>query len=246
MDIVKKLLIIGGGAPITAAAAYDTRVLATNPLRYNKLNETSGTAIVDSSGNGYTGTYTGVDLANTDSPFLPDKATFWDGTNDYGNLYSAAFATAFNLDEGCVLLWVKMNALAVWTDGTQRRPITIQRDVNNLVRVLRTAGINNNLAFTRVANGVTTTINVGSLSYTDWFSVLLSWSIAGNSLKVYINGVEVGSGVAGAALGSGLSSTETVLGAASTVPANVHHGWLSRSAIWARPADAAIIALGTP
>ena len=239
----------------TPATAYAARVLATSPLRYNKLNETSGTAIVDSSGNGYTGTYTGVDLANADSPFLPDKAPFFDGVNDYGNIYSAAFATAFNMDEFTILMFVKMANLGVWTDAyaAGRRSIVIQRDASNFIFIGRSAA-DNTLTFQRTANGTAKIITIGSLSYTDWFSVAISASVAGGGLlnagdtRAYINGVQGGTTQTGsvAATGSGLSSTATVLGAGTTTPTRQHHGWLSQPLILNRPIDAAILALMIP
>jgi hypothetical protein len=243
-------LVGWGGTP---ADAYANRVLATSPLRYNKLNEASGTAIVDSSGNGYTGTYSGVTLANTDSPFVPDKAPFWDGANDYGNLYSAAFATAFNLDEFTIMLWSKVNSTAVWSDGATRRFFTIFRDASNFVR-LGKSSTNGRLDVERTANGTAKNFGITGLSDTNYFSIAVSCSVAGGGLlaagemKAYINGVQAGATSTGnvAGSGSGLSSTNTVLGAANTTPALVWHGWQSNLIIWNRPIDAAILALMTP
>lgn len=243
--------VLFGGS--TAAQRYDARVLATSPLRYNKLNETSGTTIVDSSTNAYTGTYTGVDLANTDSPFLPEKAPFWDGTNDYGNLYSAAFGTAMNLDEFTVMVWIKVSGAGVWTDGVARNFFDIERLVfNNEVQIQKLT-TNNTVRFRRDGAGVTKLVDVAGFSETTWFCLAISASVAGGGLltagdlRAYKNGVQVGTTQTGniASTGSGLNSASVVLGASSTTPTNVHSGYLSRFIIWNRPIDAAILALMT-
>lgn len=252
MKLSTKLLTVLSGGGLTAAQAYDARVLATSPLRYNKLNETSGTAIVDSSTNAYTGTYTGVDLANTDSPFLPDKAPFWDGTNDYGNLYSAAFGTAFNMDEFTIMIWLKMNSAGVWSDGSIRQSIALLRNGTNYI-YMRKSSVAATFQFIRDCAGVNKSINLGSQSDANWFCYAISVSIAGGGLlsagdlRVYKNGAQVGTTQTGniASTGTGLSSTQTTLGAVSVTPTNVHHGWLSRLMIWNRPIDAAILALMT-
>lgn len=246
----KLLLLFSGGS---AAAAYAARVLATAPLRYNKLNEASGTAIVDSSGNGYTGTYTGVTLADTDSPFLPDKAPFFDATNDYGNLYSASFGTAFNSDEFTIMIWAKVNSSSVWTDATERYFVRITRDGNNQLFFNKSTS-NNTIRFSRTGNATTKTISVGGQSDTNWFCVAASLSVAGGGLlaagesAMYKNGALIGSKQTGnlASTGSGLSATLNLFGAVNNVPNNVWHGWQSHLIIWNRPIDAAILALMTP
>lgn len=253
MSRIQQLLLTVLAGSATAAQLYSTRVLATSPLRYNKLNEASGTAIVDSSGNGYTGMYTGVELANADSPFLPDKAPLWDGTNDYGNLYSAAFASAFNMDEFTILYWLKVSAAGVWTDSTVRYLGRFVRDANNQLNFNRAAA-NNRVTLTRIGNATTKTITLNGLSSTDWFSLAISCSVAGGGLlsagdlRAYINGVEVGTAQTGnvASTGTGLNSTQTILGALNTTPSNVWSGYFAQHTIWNRPIDAEILALMTP
>lgn len=250
-ELLRKLVTTNKSGA-SSAQLYDARVMATSPLRYNKLNEASGTAIVDSSGNAYTGTYTGVILANTDSPFAPDDAPFWDGTNDYGDLYSAAFAAALNLDEFTVMLWVKMNSAGVWTDAATRYLLRLRRDANNLIDISK-AAFNNTIQFNRIGNGTAKPFSVGSQSDTDFFCVALTCSVAGGGLlgagemRGYKNGVQIGATQTAnvADSGSGLATATVTLGASSTAGGLVHHGWLSNLMIWNRPIDAAILALMT-
>lgn len=80
---------------------------------------------------------------------------------------------------------------------------------------------------------------------TDWFSVMVSWSLSGDSVLYFMDTVQVGSD-AGlvAAVGSGLSATETVIGASITTPAAVWDGFIGPVILWDTPATPAIIALG--
>lgn len=239
--------MLGGDA--TAAQFYANRVLATNPLRFNKLNESSGTAIIDSSANAYTGTYTGVDLANTASPFAGDNAPLW-GTDDYGNIYSTSFATAFNPNEFTVLLWIKVSAVGVWTDATTRFLFNLRLDLNNRILVTRTV-TNNQIAYRRIGNAVDKIISVSTFTETGWISMALSCSIAGGGLlsagdtRAYKNGAQAGATATGSAafVGSGLSSTETLIGAQSTSVPSPWSGWLAYFAIWNRPMANDILAL---
>lgn len=79
---------------------YSSEVLADSPLLYWRLGETSGTTAADSSGNGRTGTYSGgptlgvTGLLNGDS----DKATTFDGVNDYVTGSAPATTSAFTIE----------------------------------------------------------------------------------------------------------------------------------------------------
>lgn len=247
----QKLLLFSGGTSVTPAQSYDARVMATSPLRYNKLNETSGTDIVDSSGNAYTGTYNGVTLGSIDSPFSPDKAASFDGVNDYGSIGSAAFNSAFNMDEFTVMIWFKVSDASVWTDGVARTFFRFFRDANNFTRIQKASG-NNSLTFLRVANGVTKTHTIASQSDTGFVCLTMSCSVAGGGLlnagdlRFYKGSSEFGTVQTGnvASTGTGLENTATTLGANSSSGA-FFAGSFSRFIIWARPIDASILALGT-
>lgn len=224
--------------------AYASRVLATNPIAYWPLNEGSGSVIQDKSGNGYDGAYTGVTWDGTQ--FVKGgPVPFWDGANDYGDVYSAGFASAFDLDEGCILIWVKMADASVWTDVTTRTLYLFQRDAGNRVffNKLNSA---NEIRLRRTGNGTSQTLD-HTINNPDWFSVILSWSVMNDALKLYINGVQAETTQMGllASVGSGLDSSATVLGAASQAPIQIHHGYLGNVAIYNRSIDNAILALAS-
>lgn len=227
---------------ITGSALYSARVLALSPMRYNKLDEASGTTMVDVGGSAFTGTYTGIAWGAGASPLQGGDAPFFDGTNDYANLYSAAFASAFNMDEYTVMLWVKMSALADWTDGVAHTFLRLQRDASNEVRLSKNS--NNTIRFLAIGGGTTKSIDLGSQSQTDWFCVALSRSIAGGGLlsagdtRAYKNGVQAGSTQTGsvAATGSGLNSTNTALGSLLNNSAtSAQKGYLAHLIVWNSP-----------
>lgn len=235
-------VLFSGGSRL---AAYKARTIATSPIAYWMLNETSGTTIVDSSGNSRNGTYSGVTLAQDSTNPQRSPAPLWDGVNDYGNVYSASLAGAVSFNEGCLLVWVKMSAAGVWTDGIARYLATIWRNndnhfyiqkltTSNSLRVLHRAGA--------ASRNVDTTI-----STTDWFSVMLSWSFSGNMMRAYINGVQVGLNqtVTTTQSGSGLDNTLCNLGSFNA-GGFVHSGYLAHATLWDNPANAAKIALATP
>lgn len=242
-------LLLSSSQGATPAEEYAAAVLATSPLRYNKLNEGSGTTVVDSSGNAYTGTYTGVTWDGTLSPF-GEPVPFFDGANDYGNLVSAAFGTAFDLDEFTILLWFKANAAGVWTDGIERYFLRVQRDGSNQL-LIRKSNTNNTIALTRIGSGTSKAISIGSQSDVGDVCMAFSCSVTGGGLlaagelRAYKNGVQFGTTQTGnvADTGSGLGTV--ALGAANLTPTNVWHGYLNNLIIWNRPIDAGILALMT-
>lgn len=225
----------------SAAKRYANAVLATSPIAFWKLNEGSGSTIVDSSGNGYNGTYTGVTWDGTLSP-VNEPVPYWDGVNDYGDVYSAGLSSAIDLNEGFMQIWVKVDS-AFWTDGLNHYLFSFWADVNNRVQLIKTS-TNNTLQARRVGGGTSQGAAIGSLSYTDWFSFAMSWSVTGDALKAYINGVQVGTTKTGLATASGpLLSTASQIGSLNTSPSTPHAGYLANPTLWNKPADADMIAL---
>lgn len=130
---------------------YTDRVLAYSPIAYWPLNEASGGTAEDLSGNNYDGSYTGVDLGQTG---IGDgnTAPYFDGTNDYVNIYSTGFRDVFNGAEGTVVIWAKVFNADVWTDGNVRYPTEFRVDGSNYVYAW-TKFSNNSLASYYYAGG---------------------------------------------------------------------------------------------
>lgn len=243
-SMLQKMLLFSGGA--TAAQLYEQRVLATSPLQLLKMNETSGTTALDATGNSRTGAYTGVTLNSVASPFAPDFAPRFDGANDDLNDYTASLSTAWNWDEGCVMVWAKVSAAGIWTDGLTHQLVRFRSDGSATDDItIRKTGTNNQIDLSRKANGATKAVTVTlSSPTTAWYCFMLEWSLAGDYLKAYANGVQIGTTQTG--LGAhgvaGLLSSETHIGSANN--ALDWDGYLAYFAAWDSPADATRIALG--
>lgn len=222
---------------------YSNKVLSTQRsalLAYWPLSEASGTTITDLSGNGRNGTYTGVDLGQTG---IGDGRTapYFDGVNDYGNVYSAALASGFNKDEGTAALWVKVNSAGIWSDGADHMALAITNDaVDSYLWIKKTAPAT--LSFTYRGGATIKTVTVGSQSSVGWLHLAMTWSKAADQMKVYINGVQGGSTQTGLGTWTGvLNSSRCVIGARLTT-GDVWNGTIAHTAIWTTPLTAAQIA----
>lgn len=235
LSTAKRVVVLGGGQ------SYAQKVKAlfgSSLIQYLPMNETSGTTAVDASGNGRTGTYSGVILANTPAPAkIGGLAPFFDGINDFVNLYSVSLATAFNGNEGTFAFWIKS---ADWTLDN-RYALNLFVDSSNYI-VSFTPISDNQLFMRRIAAGTTQTITLTSMSGTSWYHIALVWSVSGNYLRAYKNGVQVGTDTTGLPTFSGsLNSTRTLLGAFTTID-SLFNGWLSHYLLLNRPATATEIA----
>lgn len=239
---IKRLLLM-------TRPSYLQRLLATEPanlLVAFPLSEGSGSTIVNAapSGSGYNGSYTGVTWDGTLSPF-GTPVPLWDGTSDYGNIYTTALASAFNGTAGTIVLWGKVGAASVWTDGTLRQLLRIAVDANNDVYIRR-ATANNSLQYIYVAGGTTKSILLSGQSSLDWLNLALTWDRAAGAngeLKAFTNGIQTGS--TQTSLGAWLgvpAATTTTIGAVNTTPSQVFSGYLAGVGIWSKALTAAQIA----
>ena len=131
-------------AVLFGAPSYSQKILNLGPIAYWPLNDASGTAAVELVA-GMNGTYSGVDLAQAQAPFV--APLFGDG--DFCNIYSAGLnALKAFFTEGTVSIWAKVSGAGVWSDGVARRifavisasnqeDYTIRRGVTNEQIVLR-------------------------------------------------------------------------------------------------------------
>ena len=230
---------------LLAERAYMSRVKAiagSTLIGYWPMGEPSGAVAYDQSGQANNGAYTGVTLGE---PGAGDGRTcpLWDGANDYNNLYSAAFNADFTPAEFTVAVWAKVSAAAVWTDATTRYLMRLRADGNNETYLVRTATNNQLQAFCvggAVGKQVASTALNGS---TAWFHVAITRSAAGDAMKFFINGAQVGSTQTGIGAWVGaLASSVTVMGAASNTPTAVWSGWMAHGLVCSAALSAANIA----
>lgn len=232
MPSLQRQLLTNLSGAATPSQIYSNQVLSLSPTAYWKANEASGSSLLDYSGNAFTRTYSGQDLANVDFYKLPDKAPLW-GTGDYVNLHGASFATAFNFAKGYLSFWYRVRAASVLTDATTRTLFIFTRDASNILTMFKTTS--NNAFFLRYIAGGTTKTATLSLTDTGWTNIIVEWADAANGsyLKSWKNNAVLSSDTTGIGTvnGSGMSSSATCWGAASTAAAQAWDGQLAHFAI---------------
>ncbi len=229
-----------GGPRAAIAEYYFNKVLALNPIAYWRLNELTGTNAVDSSGNGFDGTTTGAVVAQ---PGIGDggRSYLFDGSGDFVNVHSDEFAQAFNGDEGTVVAWAKV---ADWEDGATGRIFRFAVDSSNEIIIWKHV-VNNRLIFRYEAGGVALDTAVSSVTTTDFFQVVITWSKRDDAVHYYLQGVELAAGSPRTGLGvwvGDLNAVFTVVAASSTTPTSVFNGNIPHVAVLDRPLTPAEIA----
>jgi hypothetical protein len=170
------------------------------------------------------------------------NAPYFDGVNDFVNIYSAALAAAFNGAEGTLMAWAKVSGAGVWTDGADRDIVFLAADSNNYLQIRRQGGSNNKIQFVRKAGGTfNTPVGALNLTTTDWIHLAFTWSETANLITAYSMGVATDAGVVAAQWGAVPASLARV-GAHSTVPENPWSGTIAHVALFTRPLSPAQIA----
>lgn len=227
---------LSGG--VVPAQTYTQKVQALSPIAYWPLNESAGPTIQDASGNGRNGTYTNVTLGATGIGDGNTAATY-NGTTSKGDVFSASLAAAINGSEGTIMAWGIVNAAGVWTDGATRQLLEIGDGAGNRLTLQKTT-TNNQLALNYRAGAANaqTTITFSGLAF---FHLALTWSVAANQVKAYINGAQSGATltIPGA---WGAAPTRAFIGSRTTTPNDVWSGSLAHVAVWNTPLSAAQIA----
>lgn len=126
-------------------------------------------------------------------------------------------------DQGSIIIPVQVANAGVLTDGATRHFAVFQADGGNYIRLRRTA-IDNEFEWRYVAGGITLT-RLRLVTSTDWLLMGLTWDVVADEAIAYYNGIQEGIIMAGLGTFVGnLLNVITVIGAGSTVPANVWHG----------------------
>ena len=224
------------------ATSYSGKVLSTeerNLIGYWPLWEASGSVAKDISWNGRDGTHVGVTLGQ--SGIGDDRTSpYYDGANDYTNIYSASLAAAFNGAEGTLVIWAKVANVGVWTDATSRYLFSVYAgDGNNAVFIRKDNG-NNLTRFHYKAGAVEEEVNIATNSI-DWVQYGITWSATADEVKLYMAGAQVGTTQTG--LGTWVGTlTSAAIGAYIASASGVYYGWLAHSPIWTKALTPAQIA----
>lgn len=225
----------GAGDPGSYAAKLQY-LFGADIVGYWQQAEPNGLVALDSGARAHPGTYTSVALGQTGIGDGKTAAGF-DGTASKNVIYSAGLNTDFNTLQATIILWARVSGVSVWADGTIRNGIQIAADANNYFRIARTATLNQlNIAYN--AGSTVKAVTDSSLAGTfNWFQVGMTVDKAGDALKAYINGVQVGATQTGLGVWAGaLAATLCNIGAAANTPTSVWSGNLAHVLILNRVA----------
>jgi len=220
--------------PALIKTPYYQKVLRTQRAylqTYWPLWEASGSVSNDISGNARHAAYTGVDLGQ---PGIGDGHTcpYFDGANDYVNVYSTSLRDAYNGAEVTRMAWFKVYPTA-WTDGQERIIFRLYADGDNLSSFYK--GVtNSHMGFLHKAGGVAESWwNLGYDS-TAWMHIAITVSESADVARGYINGVQVGADQTGLGVWAGqISSFLSTIGAGIiNFPDYCWHGWLAHVPVW--------------
>lgn len=235
----RRNLLLFGGNP---ALRYTNKVKALGPIAYWPLAGASGATATDESGNGRNGTYSNVTLGATG---IGDgrTAASYNGTSSFGNVFSAGFAGAVNGSAGTLMVWLKVSAVGVWSDSTNRQIVEIGDGSNNRLTISKPAAASTLRAFYR-AGGTSKNVDIATSS-TGWLHVAMTWSSVADQMIAYFNGTQ--SGATQTTLGVwGAAPTVALLGAFTAAPTVLWSGDLAHVALFGSALSAAqILSLAT-
>ena len=159
---------------------------------------------------------------------------YFDGTAGYINIFSTAFANAFNGAEGTILIWPKVYDAGVWTDAVTRWIIHFSVDGNNTIRIYKDAS--NPLTWLYNAGGTALSVTL-AVTPTNFMRLGLTWSKSNNKVRAFYNGVQTSVDKTGLGVWAGaLDATKTVIGAYNTTPVSVWYGYLADGVLLNREA----------
>jgi hypothetical protein len=211
---------------------YYSKILATESadlILYHPMNEASGLVALDWSDQVNNGAYTGVDLGQQG---IGDGLTcpYFDGVNDYNDIYSVGLNGDFNGAEGTLSIWFKPTAAflaGVWDSAA----FTIGVDASNVIQFAK--GGAGELYSKYLAGGTTEDqIIVYSLGEI-WNHWAITWSKSVDEVKHYLNGSQIGDTDTSLGVWAGsLNNALCTIGSDSNVPDNPANIYLAHGVIW--------------
>lgn len=186
MRTARRLVTVMGGGK-----TYAQRILALSPYAYWPLDDAAGATAAREVVNGWTTTdcdnvtfgVEGIGGGQT-------AARIGEAGGDGFRASAAAMTATFPADEGTFMVWIKLSA-AVWIDGKSHSLLTCtSTDATANFYIEKRTG-NNTMRYHR-RGGNATVAQEFTESRTNWMLFAQTWSVSGNALKGYINGVQVG------------------------------------------------------
>lgn len=223
--------------------AYIKRIKATEPIGIWKLDEGAGVAALDSYNYGLDGVHTGVTWDNTKTPY-GSSAPAYDGANDQTDIDTAGLESRINLDEGCMFIWARVANVGVWTDGLIRQLMRFRSTTAGNELFIAKSATSNRLYSQHYGDSNVSAVAITSISTTDWFNVMLSWSVKNDVLRIRLDGASIDSTTMNPTNTSSPALNIAKIGATG-VSSQVWNGWLGVGVLYDRPEDTDIIALAT-
>lgn len=217
-------------------ASYAARVLALAPVAYYPLNETNGHfAYSATETTGAAGLKKGRLLNTTPSgstaPNGGASTTFVPASNSVIDIASATLKAAYNAQEITVALWFKARASSVWTDGATRLLFILTPNGTNAIRIRKLNP--NTLNVEYQANGTSKSVSY-TYSGTGWTHVAITASLANDAVKMYVNGVQVGTTQTGLGTFATTQAGTIVIGANTSAGPNAWDGDIADVVIGSR------------
>jgi hypothetical protein len=177
----------GGAALVVPYADQMKALFGSSIFRYYMLDEASGAVAVDNSTNHDNGTFANVTLAQ---PGIGDgkTAASFNGTSSKVTLTSTALNAGWPKEEGTVMFWAKVSD-AAWVDLTYRYMFDVSGSSGVHWYIEK---FNNAYSLFFGAHNQTLNYGPSSAFYDDWMHIAMTWSVAGNVVNYYVNGVLVG------------------------------------------------------
>ena len=125
---------------------------------------------------------------STDQGGFLSPVSLFDGINDFVNIYSAALAAEFDGQEGSALIWAQTPA-ASWTDGLSHALFHLYGPTAGGDELHFHIYSGNNQVYYRFKVDDTIRHMIPSQSSTDWLLWGMTWSLVGDRVRTYFNGV---------------------------------------------------------
>ena len=217
------VLASGGGK------TYNQQIIDTAPIAYWPFNELSGAAAINygTLGAAANGAYTGATLAQIAAPG-GGLAPLFDGVNDFCDLYSAAFAGAFNPALGSMAVWFR--TVAGLSSGVI---LSIRTDDTNRVIIKHVADTTGDFNLEYNAGGTAETSSTYDATTGAWYHAVVTWSVAADQVIFYVNGAQLGVTATGLGTWVGaLNAARCTAGCYSTSATLDYNGYIAHPALW--------------
>lgn len=190
----------------------------------------NSTVAVNFANQGKNGSHTGITSRNV-AMNLGDKVAYYDGTNDYSNLYNCLNGV-IDWNEWSFSIWARMDA-GVSTDGADHAIFQFGNGaVGDEFFRLKKDDTNERLVLNYVADGGSLSLLGGVLTDNEtWFNIIFTFDGDGD-MALYYNNVVVVSGASPDTFNFTPTANQIAIGAQNTTPINPWKGHLAYCAIW--------------